>query len=62
MGDRHLSNYLICQLTGSVVSIDFGMAFGVATSFLPVAELVPLRLTPQILHLMEPLGTHGLFR
>ena len=45
-----------------MVTIDFGYAFGVATSHLPVPELVPLRLTPQILGLMEPLGTHGLFR
>ncbi len=62
IGDRHTSNYLVNKRTGQVISIDFGYAFGVATSHLPVPELVPLRLTPQILALMEPLGTHGLFR
>lgn len=62
IGDRHLSNYLVCQKTGRVVTIDFGYAFGISTSFLQIPELVQVRLTPQILAVMEPLGTHGLFR
>ena len=57
-----MSNYLVCQKTGRVVTIDFGYAFGISTSFLLIPELVQFRLTPQILAVMEPLGTHGLFR
>ena len=62
IGDRHLSNYLVELSTGRLVTIDFGYSFGVATSFLPVPELVPLRLTPQLLGVMAPLGTAGPFR
>ena len=62
IGDRHLSNYLIHLPTGKCVTIDFGYSFGVATSFLPVPELVQLRLTPQLLAVMAPLGTSGPFR
>ena len=62
IGDRHLSNYLLHLPTGKCVTIDFGYSFGVATSFLPVPELVQLRLTPQLLAVMAPLGTSGPFR
>ena len=62
IGDRHLSNYMIDKTTGRMVTIDFGYSFGVATSFLPVPELVSLRLTPQIVGVMEPIGTGGIFR
>ena len=62
IGDRHLSNYLLHLPTGKCVTIDFGYSFGVATSFLPVPELVQLRLTPQLLAVMAPLGTAGPFR
>ena len=62
IGDRHLSNYLLHLPTGKCVTIDFGYSFGVATSFLPVPELVQLRLTPQLLTAMAPLGTAGPFR
>jgi len=62
IGDRHLSNYLLHLPTGKCVTIDFGYSFGVATSFLPVPELAQLRLTPQLLAVMAPLGTAGPFR
>ena len=62
IGDRHLSNYLLHLPTGKCVTIDFGYSFGVATSFLLVPELVQLRLTPQLLSVMAPLGTAGPFR
>jgi len=62
IGDRHSSNYLVCQKTGRVITIDFGYSFGTATSSLPIPELVQLRLTPQLIGLLEPLGTNGLFR
>jgi DNA-dependent protein kinase catalytic subunit len=35
-----------------MVGIDFGHAFGSATQFLPVPELVPFRLTRRVLALL----------
>ncbi|CAG8556990.1 5133_t:CDS:10 [Acaulospora morrowiae] len=60
IGDRHMENYLIDFTNGSLISIDFGHAFGSATETLEVPELVPFRLTRQIESLMEPLGSKGL--
>ncbi|XP_045466048.1 DNA-dependent protein kinase catalytic subunit-like isoform X2 [Harmonia axyridis] len=62
IGDRHLSNTLICLKSGHVIGIDFGCAFGTATQMLPVPELIPFRLTPQIVSFMEPLEVKGHFR
>lgn len=62
IGDRHLGNSLVCIQTGKVLGIDFGHAFGTGTQLLGVPELVPFRLTPHIVSLMEPLGERGLFR
>lgn len=59
IGDRHLGNFLVSTDTGLEVGIDFGYAFGVATQFLPVPELMPFRLTPQYLGVVEPLGKEG---
>ncbi len=62
LGDRHADNLLVSTATGDSVAIDFGYAFG-ATAFLPVPELLPFRLTPQIEELMQPLGaSRGPFR
>ncbi|XP_076335270.1 DNA-dependent protein kinase catalytic subunit-like isoform X2 [Tachypleus tridentatus] len=61
IGDRHLGNFLIKTDTGKELGIDFGHAFGSATQFLPVPELVPFRLTPQYLNLMLPLKEKGLY-
>ncbi|CAG8541281.1 7953_t:CDS:2, partial [Funneliformis caledonium] len=58
IGDRHLDNFLIDS--NSLISIDFGHAFGSATETLEVPELIPFRLTKQIETLMEPLGSKGL--
>ncbi|RGB41839.1 hypothetical protein C1646_738849 [Rhizophagus diaphanus] len=60
IGDRHLENFLIDMTKGSLISIDFGHAFGSATETLEVPELIPFRLTRQIETLMEPLGSRGL--
>ncbi|XP_029447109.1 DNA-dependent protein kinase catalytic subunit isoform X2 [Rhinatrema bivittatum] len=60
IGDRHLSNFLINKETGGMVGIDFGHAFGSATQFLPVPELMPFRLTRQIVQLMLPMKESGL--
>ncbi|XP_044756993.1 DNA-dependent protein kinase catalytic subunit-like isoform X2 [Coccinella septempunctata] len=62
IGDRNLSNTLISLEDGHVIGIDFGYAFGTATQMLPVPELIPFRLTPQIVSFMEPLGVMGHFR
>ncbi|GAB6025762.1 hypothetical protein CHUAL_011747 [Chamberlinius hualienensis] len=60
IGDRHLSNFLVSLKTGEMIGIDFGHSFDSATSFLPIPELIPFRLTPQFLNLMEPMREHGL--
>jgi DNA-dependent protein kinase catalytic subunit len=57
VGDRHLENFLIQEQTGAIVGIDFGAAFGHATTTLPVPELIPFRLTPQFSSVMTPLKT-----
>ncbi|XP_066538129.1 DNA-dependent protein kinase catalytic subunit [Hoplias malabaricus] len=62
IGDRHLSNFMINTETGGMVGIDFGHAFGSATQFLPVPELMPFRLTRQFINLMRPMAESGLIR
>nr|XP_057916892.1 DNA-dependent protein kinase catalytic subunit isoform X2 [Doryrhamphus excisus] len=62
IGDRHLSNFMINTETGGMIGIDFGHAFGSATQFLPVPELMPFRLTRQFLNLMQPLKESGLIQ
>lgn len=61
IGDRHLGNCMIETMTGKSIPIDFGMAFGHAAINLTVPELVPIRLTRQILKLIAPLEQNGLF-
>uniref|UniRef100_A0A8C8B914 DNA-dependent protein kinase catalytic subunit n=1 Tax=Otus sunia TaxID=257818 RepID=A0A8C8B914_9STRI len=60
IGDRHLSNFMINKEKGGMVGIDFGYAFGSATQFLPVPELMPFRLTRQFVNLMMPVREWGL--
>ncbi|XP_048223408.1 DNA-dependent protein kinase catalytic subunit [Perognathus longimembris pacificus] len=60
IGDRHLNNFMVATDTGGVIGIDFGHAFGSATQFLPVPELMPFRLTRQFLSLMSPMKETGL--
>uniref|UniRef100_A0A3P8W2M6 DNA-dependent protein kinase catalytic subunit n=1 Tax=Cynoglossus semilaevis TaxID=244447 RepID=A0A3P8W2M6_CYNSE len=60
IGDRHLLNFMINMETGGMIGIDFGHAFGSATQFLPVPELMPFRLTGQFVNLMRPLSESGL--
>ncbi|KAI8997006.1 hypothetical protein BDB01DRAFT_840542 [Pilobolus umbonatus] len=56
IGDRHLENFLLDLSSGRLIPIDFGHAFGSATELLPVPELVPFRMTPQLVGVLEPLG------
>jgi len=58
LGDRHADNLLVSTVTGDSVAIDFGYSFG-ATAFLPIPELVPFRLTPQMTALATPAGVNG---
>ncbi|XP_039282954.1 DNA-dependent protein kinase catalytic subunit [Nilaparvata lugens] len=66
VGDRHLSNVLVCLPTNGgqlqLCGIDFGYAFGSATEVLAIPELLPFRLTPQMLNLFEPFRTTGLIK
>ncbi|KAK9971873.1 hypothetical protein ABG768_025216 [Culter alburnus] len=62
IGDRHLSNFMINTETGGMIGIDFGHAFGSATQFLPVPELMPFRLTRQFMNLMRPMAESGLIQ
>jgi DNA-dependent protein kinase catalytic subunit len=48
--------------SGEVIGIDFGHAFGTATQFLPIPELVPFRLTQQFVNFLLPLGSEGLLK
>nr|XP_019572365.1 PREDICTED: DNA-dependent protein kinase catalytic subunit isoform X2 [Rhinolophus sinicus] len=59
IGDRHLNNFMISMETGAMIGIDFGHAFGSATQFLPVPELMPFRLTRQFISLMLPMKETG---
>lgn len=57
-----MSNTLISRKTGQVVAIDFGCAFGIGTQILPIPELVPFRLTSQILNVIKPFEESGLLK
>uniref|UniRef100_A0A182IV99 non-specific serine/threonine protein kinase n=1 Tax=Anopheles atroparvus TaxID=41427 RepID=A0A182IV99_ANOAO len=60
IGDRHLSNIVLERATGKLVGVDFGIAFGAGTRDLAVPELVPFRLTPQFVGVMEPMRLSGI--
>lgn len=55
VGDRHLNNTLIDKTTGNCIGIDFGHAFGTATKLLRIPEMIPFRLTPQMLNFILPI-------
>lgn len=61
IGDRHLDNFLMDKSNGQLIGIDFNMAFGAATIGLHIPELMPFRLTPQLVAVMKPFGPNGLF-
>ena len=62
LGDRHLDNLLMDMKTGNIIQIDFGICFGMGSSMLPVPELIPFRLTPQLRSVLMPLDGVGLLR
>ncbi|KAJ3022531.1 hypothetical protein HKX48_005948 [Thoreauomyces humboldtii] len=61
LGDRHAQNILIDQGTAEVVHIDLGIAFDQG-KLLAVSELVPFRLTRDIVDGMGMTGVEGAFR
>jgi ataxia telangiectasia mutated family protein len=61
LGDRHTSNILLDNSTGEVVHIDLGIAFDQG-KLLPIPELVPFRLTRDIVDGMGISGTQGVFQ
>lgn len=61
LGDRHLHNILIDKSNGEIVHIDLGIAFEQGKT-LPIPELVPFRLTRDLVDGMGVLGTEGVFR
>ncbi|PWN20280.1 hypothetical protein BCV69DRAFT_283157 [Microstroma glucosiphilum] len=61
LGDRHVSNILIDQVTGEVIHIDFGVAFEQG-KLLPIPESVPFRLTRDMVDGMGLSGVEGVYR
>ncbi|KAI1822341.1 phosphatidylinositol 3 [Xylaria intraflava] len=61
LGDRHGHNILLDSKNGEVVHIDLGVAFETGR-VLPVPELVPFRLTRDIVDGMGTTKTEGVFR
>jgi serine-protein kinase ATM len=61
LGDRHGHNILLDTKTGEAVHIDLGVAFEMGR-ILPVPELVPFRLTRDIVDGMGVTKTEGVFR
>lgn len=61
LGDRHGHNILLDEQTGEVVHIDLGVAFE-AGRVLPVPEVVPFRLTRDLVDGMGISGVEGPFR
>eukprot|EP01094_Clydonella_sp_ATCC50884_P029519 TRINITY_DN9264_c0_g1_i1.p1 TRINITY_DN9264_c0_g1~~TRINITY_DN9264_c0_g1_i1.p1 ORF type:complete len:1132 (+),score=301.06 TRINITY_DN9264_c0_g1_i1:190-3396(+) len=61
IGDRHLQNILIDRETAELIHIDFGVAFEQGKT-LPQPELVPFRLTQDLIDGMGISGCEGVFR
>ncbi|KAK5232793.1 Serine/threonine-protein kinase tel1 [Exophiala xenobiotica] len=61
LGDRHGHNILLDENSGEVVHIDLGVAFE-AGRVLPIPEVVPFRLTRDLVDGMGLTGVEGVFR
>lgn len=62
IGDRHLSNILLNSQNGKLMSVDFDSAFGLAIREFKYPELLPVRLTPQLVAVNHPMGAYGLIK
>ncbi|CAH8567416.1 unnamed protein product [Schistosoma turkestanicum] len=60
LGDRHPQNILLHKSTGELVHIDLGVAFDQGR-LLPTPEMVPFRLTRDLVHALGPLGLQTRF-
>ncbi|KIM33547.1 hypothetical protein M408DRAFT_14239 [Serendipita vermifera MAFF 305830] len=61
LGDRHMSNLLMDAHSGEMIHIDLGIAFDQGR-LLPIPELVPFRLTADVVDGMGIAGTEGVYR
>lgn len=61
LGDRHCHNILLDEKSGEVVHIDLGVSFE-AGRVLPIPEVVPFRLTRDLVDAMGYTKTEGVFR
>lgn len=61
IGDRHVSNILIDKTTAEIIHIDFGIAFEQGKC-LPTPELIPFRLTRDLVSALGPTGVEGVYR
>ncbi|KAH7370991.1 hypothetical protein BKA66DRAFT_573171 [Pyrenochaeta sp. MPI-SDFR-AT-0127] len=61
LGDRHCHNILLDEKSGEIVHIDLGVSFE-AGRVLPVPEVVPFRLTRDMVDAMGYTKTEGVFR
>ncbi|KAF2835398.1 hypothetical protein M501DRAFT_1060914 [Patellaria atrata CBS 101060] len=61
LGDRHCHNILLDEKSGEVVHIDLGVAFE-SGRLLPIPEVVPFRLTRDLVDGMGYARTEGVFR
>ncbi|GAA6062607.1 hypothetical protein JCM10212_004902 [Sporobolomyces blumeae] len=61
LGDRHVSNILMDEARGELVHIDFGVAFEQGKR-LPIPELIPFRLTQNLIDGFGSSGVDGVFR
>lgn len=61
LGDRHGENVLFDETNGDAVHVDFNCLFNLGESF-AIPELVPFRLTHNMVFAMGPLGVEGMYR
>ena len=62
LGDRHSENILIDTTTGECVHVDFDCIFDKGILQLARPEIVPFRLTPQVVDGLGITGYEGVFR
>lgn len=61
LGDRHGENILLDVGTGDLVHVDFNCLFNKG-EFFDIPEMVPFRLTHNMVNAMGPLGIEGQYR